>query len=136
VGSSTELVRSTFQSNEARGGTASQLSRGGDAFGGAIQNLSSLLSIQRCDFEKNLAQGGAARTAAKRGAAAGGAIYSDPAGGLRMFDSSVRRNRALGSIGQGGGLYLSGLGAAQLVDCVIARNEATTEGDNIFGPYV
>jgi len=126
----------TFEGNQAVGGAGGASSNGGGGLGGGIQSVQGGLQITGSAFTTNVAQGGAASAGNAAGTAAGGAIYADPAGTMSMMASTVKKNRALGSTGRGGGVYLQpDTGAGQITKSVVTKNIASTEGNDIYGPY-
>lgn len=91
----------------------------------------------RCRLERNEALGGAPG-GGSQGEAVGGAVNADPAEVLQMNACTVRWNQARGSSGRGGGVFLAdqGSGSATIKSSTIKYNSATTEGDDIFGPFI
>jgi len=130
------IAACTFEGNTAVGGAGGASSDGGGGVGGGIQTVQGGLQISGSTFTTNVAQGGAATADTVAGAAAGGAICADPAGTMSMTTSTVKKNRALGSTGRGGGVYLEpDTGAGQITASVVTKNTASTEGNDIYGPY-
>jgi hypothetical protein len=129
--------RSLFVSNQSVGGAD-----GGNALGGALRSDclpgdTQSLDVTRCIFVLNQAIGGAASCDIEMGTADGGAACVSPAESLTMTSSLVHHNSAIGSTGRGGGLFLydMGTGSALIRRSSVTGNFASTEGDDIFGPY-
>lgn len=130
------IQTSVFAYNRALGGTGGASSAGGGAEGGAIDVVDGHLYLSRSRLDLNEAIGGAPG-GGDQGEAIGGAINADPAEALQMNACTVRWNKARGSTARGGGVFLAdqGTGAAEIKSSTILHNSATTEGDDIFGPF-
>jgi photosystem II stability/assembly factor-like uncharacterized protein len=140
AGSTGSLSYSLFQSNQATGGLGGESSSGGGAVGGGLfyDGLAEGLDLTSCTFGHNDADGGAASPGNDMGEAAGGGVWADPAESLQMTGCVVHENHAYGATGRGGGVFLEdkGSGSAILRWSDVTENLASTEGNDIFGPYV
>jgi hypothetical protein len=134
--STVEIQSSVFSRDRALGGVGGSGANGGGALGGAIQNTDAILRITKCTCDSNSALAGAQGAGGTGGEAQGGAIQSDQANGVFLIACTVTRNRALGTIGKGGGIYLEpDTGMAQIKVSTVKKNVASTEGNDIYGPY-
>jgi|GEM_PF-1452732 len=89
------LVDATFRNNEARGGTASDYERGGNAFGGGA-DLDGGPLLERLTFESNRAVGGDGRTG---GFGAGGGLLTRGADIETVRNLTFMANEARGGTG-------------------------------------
>ncbi len=128
------ITSSVFSSNTAAGGTASIV--GGQAFGGAIYNGTTLTSLVNSVLAGNQAIGGAATQT--NGQGTGGGLYTDFIGPATLINCTVSGNSANSS---GGGLFING--PITLTDTIFAVNSApsapdiaggaTSKGYNLIG---